>query len=316
MRIALIGDIHLYNLELRPRQWFSRRIMGHTNLLLNRRFRFYHALLNPLMDKIRDIKPDLVLCSGDVTTTSLEGEFTDIAKYFKPLSKEIPTVIVPGNHDRYTFRASRKKRMETLLEGVMPDSFPYYRRLSDRWHLIGLDSAIPQILMSRGALGRKQFSAFEMQLRQMTKEDALVLLCHYPASSPPGIPNSWAHNLAEAPQLRKLIESCPARILYMHGHIHQPWYWVAGWPAQESHPGADCRGQLSYLNAGSPCMTSNKYPLGQGFWQIDLPYAPSEKIALTHHVPQTDSIYGSQRMKKAATKTIIEDIHWHSRTVL
>ncbi|QDU33455.1 3',5'-cyclic adenosine monophosphate phosphodiesterase CpdA [Poriferisphaera corsica] len=314
MRIALIGDIHLYNLQLRPRQWFSRRVMGHTNLLLNRRFRFNHGLLHPLMDKIREIKPEMVLCSGDVTTTSLESEFSDIAKFLKPLSKEIPTVVVPGNHDRYTFRAQRKLRMEKILEGIMPDTFPYYRRLTDRWHLIGLDSAIPQILMSRGALKKKQFSAFEMQLGQLSKEDALVLLCHYPASSPPGIPNSWAHNLAEAHQLRKMLNDCPARVLYMHGHIHQPWYW------QASHKGVaantDCTGELAFLNAGSPCMTSSKYPSGQGFWEVELPQDPSKQIGLMHHVPVAKRVIGSKRPKNQDHLTVIDGITWNSRTVL
>ncbi|QQE11535.1 metallophosphoesterase [Planctomycetota bacterium] len=314
MRIALIGDIHLYNLQLRPRQWFSRRVMGHTNLLLNRRFRFNHALLDPLMARIREIKPDIVLCSGDVTTTSLESEFGDIAKYLKPLSEEITTVVVPGNHDRYTFRSQRKRRMENLLEGVMPDSFPYYRRLTDHWHLLGLDSAIPQILMSRGALRKRQLSAFEMQLGQMSQEDAIVLLCHYPAASPPGVPSSWAHNLAEAHDLRKLLEASPARVLYMHGHIHQPWYWEASIPRQDTHKDRDRRGELAYLNAGSPCMTSNKYPLGQGFWQVDLPDDPGAAVSLEHNVPYTNAKVGNGRGGEDAT--VIQDIYWKNQTVL
>ncbi|WP_432799838.1 metallophosphoesterase family protein [Poriferisphaera sp. WC338] len=317
MRLALIGDVHLYKLDLQPKQWLSRRVIGHTNLLLNRRYRFNHSLLTPLMEKIKETKPDMLVCSGDVTTTSLEDEFHDVAHHFKPLSKEVPTVIVPGNHDRYTFRSRRKKRIEALLEGLVPDSFPHYRRLTDRWHLIALDSAIPQILFSRGALGKKQYTALEMQLGGLTKDDAVVLLCHYPAACPPGVPSSWTHNLAEDRSLRKLLDDCPARILYVHGHIHQPWYWVAD--AERGQPNGDARGQLAYLNAGSPCLTSSKYPLGQGFWQIDLPDDPGGKVALTHFVPQSNSIYGPARMKQKlarADHTIIEDLHWHGSTVL
>ena len=75
MKIALIGDVHHYTLRFHPKRLLSRRVMAHTNLLLNRRHHFNHGLLPDLVERVRSLKPDLALFSGDVSTSSLEHEF-------------------------------------------------------------------------------------------------------------------------------------------------------------------------------------------------------------------------------------------------
>ncbi len=311
MRIALIGDIHAYSLNVRARRLLSRRILAQSNLWINRRFRFNHALLAPLMDQVRAVEPDLVLCSGDITTTSLEDEFTDVMNHFRPLAEQTPVVVVPGNHDRYTFKSRRKRRMEEMLEGLMPHEFPHHRQLSPKWRLIALDSGIPNVLTSRGALGEAQFAALSRSLHDTPADQGVVLLCHYPAATPPGMPNSWAHNLREAAALRRMLTDCPQPILFMHGHVHQPWYWASGEGQTNGHAPA-----LAYLNAGSPCMTSNKYPMGQGFWQIDLPDDPAQQISLLHQVPQSTT-YGPNRMKRVtAVRHAGAAVRWEPRRVL
>lgn len=315
MRIALIGDIHAFSLKVKARRLFNRRILAQSNLWLNRRHRFNHGLLEPLFDRVRSLCPDLVLCSGDITTTSLEDEFLDVMRYFKPLAKEIPMVVVPGNHDRYTFKSRRKKRMEELLEGLMPRDFPHVQTLTDRWKLIALDSGIPNILMSRGALGHDQFAALAGQLAGLTERDGVVVLCHYPAEQPPGVPSSWAHNLAEAAAMQQLLAECPAKVVYMHGHIHQPWYWVAavrnGGVTRTDQPPSSAQGRptLAYLNAGSPCMTSTTYPAGQGFWEVELPENPADDVQLWHHVPRPTT-YGPKRMRRIAAKAAVDPPKW------
>jgi len=275
VRLALIGDIHLYSLSIRPRQLFSKRLLGHTNLWLNRRHRFNHRVLGRVMKKVEAIEPAMALFSGDVTTTSLENEFHDVNEYIRPLADRLPVLVVPGNHDRYTFRSSRKRRMETIMDAVMPGSFPHVRQLTDRWHLMGLDSAVPQVFLSRGALGKAQLSAVERELSRFTADDGLIVLCHYPVALPAGLPRSWTHDLAEANELRKLLTACPATVVFMHGHVHKPWY---------ARPNEQDGLPFVCINAGSPCLTSEAFPLGQGFWQIDLPEDPREPLDLTHHV--------------------------------
>jgi 3',5'-cyclic AMP phosphodiesterase CpdA len=308
VRLALIGDIHLFSLDVEPRRLLGKRLLGHTNLLLNRRFRFNHALLAPLIERVRQIEPDMVLLSGDVTTTSLEDEFLDIERFFRPLADQFPLVIVPGNHDRYTFRSARHRRVENLLQGLIPHSFPHFRELTPNWRLLGLDSARPQVMMSRGALGDPQFQAVARHVADLKKDQGLVVLCHYPAVTPPRVPASWAHALAEARPLKRLLADCPGRIVFMHGHIHRPWHWA---PAYGNAAPFTC------INAGSPCLTSNAYPLGQGFWQIVLPEDPHQPLSLIHHVPimQPGENGGRPPSRRRLRRTVAEPA-WRADVVL
>lgn len=303
MRIALIGDIHLFRLKVSPRRLLGKRLLGQGNLWLNRRFRFNHDLLAPLVERVSQLQPDLILCTGDVTTTSLEDEFEDIVRFFKPLSSKAPTVIVPGNHDRYTFRSAKKRRIETLLEGLMPMHFPHHRKLTDRWHLLGLDSARPQVMMSRGAIGPNQLLKAREILAGLTEDDGVIVLCHYPTNTPPGTPTSWAHDLADAHLLCESLEQCPARVVFMHGHIHRPWHW------EKQHG----QGQkFTCINAGAPCLISSHYPCGQGFWEVELPDDPAQELGLVHHVPTPEGHYGARPSREVRGTP---NGRWHARRV-
>lgn len=324
MRIALIGDIHAYSLKVSPRRvLLSRRFMGHGNLLLNRRFRFNHAMLDVVLKKVRAMEPAKVLFSGDVSTTSLEDEFVVIERYLRPLSEEVPILVVPGNHDRYTFRAKRVKRIETILQGLLPGEWPHFEHLTGKWHLLALDSAMPQVMMSRGALGPTQMHGVRVAMRKLTEKDGLLVLCHYPVATPAGVPSAWSHNLAEDKELRKVLSECPARVVFMHGHIHKPWHWghdAAVLELEHSTPVYDNGRKIApftCINAGSPCMTSAAFPLGQGFWEIELPDAPRNSLKLTHHVPMpacTETLMKLPRRERC--RVAPEDLTWQARRVL
>lgn len=315
MRLALIGDIHLFQTRVHPSRLVGKRLLGHTNLMINRRFRFNHRVLAPLIERVGSLGFDAVLLSGDVTTTSLEDEFQDVATYLGPLAEKLPTVIVPGNHDKYTFRSVRKRRMDTHMTGILPEVFPHVRRLTDSWQLLGLDSAEPQLFWSRGGLGYEQMNAVTEFIESLSKDDALVVLCHYPAKLPFGIPHSWGHALAEAKPLHDLLTDCPARIVFAHGHIHKPWQWD---PANGGKTGNGDNSGLMYLNTGAPCLTSHRYPFGQGFWEMLLPEDPWGPLELIHHVPQAPDgrVPTAQERRVAGRQAGLLELSWQTQRVL
>lgn len=301
MKIAIIGDIHLFTLDVHPRRLIGKRVFAHGNLLLNRRHRFNHALLPSLVQQAQSLDPELVLFSGDVSTSSLEREFEDLLEVVKPLMEATSGggVLVPGNHDRYTFRSRRVKRIENILKSVMPSSFPHSQDLRPGWSLLALDSAIPNKMMSRGALGKVQYKAAVERIQAVPADEGLLVLCHYPCSLPPRVPSAWSHDMKEAEGLKRELANCRGRVVYVHGHIHKPWHVLppqappppASSDAESPRRKAGGRGKsaarpaFECLNAGSPCMTSEQYPLGQGFWTIDLPENPRAPLTSTHHIP-------------------------------
>ena len=274
MRIVLFGDIHLYRLWLAPWQLLSKRILGQTNLLVNRRRRFRHNLLRSMVGQAIELNPDMLLLSGDVTTTSLKREFEDVARALKPLADRVPTVLVPGNHDRYTFSAARSRLIDRMLEAWVPGRFPHTRELTDRWRLLALDAAAPRVYNARGRLGAVQFEAAKRYVASLDQTQGLVVLCHYPCALPGHVHEHESHALQERDALRQLLEQSKARVVYLHGHIHQPWH---------HEPGDGSGVPFTCIDAGSPCMVSGEYPSGQGFFEIDLPDNPADALTVRRH---------------------------------
>lgn len=278
-RIVLIGDLHLYSLWPAPWHMLSKRLLGQTNLWFNRRKVFRHERLKELVRKAIDLKPDLVLCSGDLTTTALRSEFELAKRYLAPLAEVAPLVAVPGNHDKYTFSAARTRRIHHTLPGWVPADFPHDRPINAGWDLLALDAAIPRVKDAVGRIGAEQLEAVAEYLRQRDTSRGLVVLCHYPCVVPPGIHEHASHRLADAPALRRLFEDHDARVVYIHGHIHRPWYVL---PATD--PDQPTGVPFTCINAGAPSMVDGEHPLGQGFGELVLPADADAALAVRRHV--------------------------------
>lgn len=277
MRIVLIGDIHLYRLWLSPRHMLSKRVLGQTNLWLNRRNKFNHALLPGLIEQAIALEPELCLLSGDLTTTALRSEFDDAMRVLKPMADRVQTIAVPGNHDRYTLASAKQRRMDTMLDAIVPRVFPYDTPLTRQWCLLALDGAVPRAVNARGRLGEAQLRAARQVIESLDESQGLVVLCHYPVALPSETFEHGSHALAERDELRAMLEQCKARVVYLHGHIHRPWH---------HEPGDGSGVPFTCIDAGAPCMIGRKFPSGQGFYQIDLPEDPRDTIGVVHHLPK------------------------------
>ena len=59
---------------------------------------FVPDLMERAIAEINDLKPDIVVCSGDLTTFGFKEEFAEAKRYLSRLDCDA-TVVVPGNHD-------------------------------------------------------------------------------------------------------------------------------------------------------------------------------------------------------------------------
>ena len=58
--------------------------------------------LQKVVNYILEVKPDVAVCTGDLTSTGQPGEFAKVISILKPLlDSKIPVLYVPGNHDYY-----------------------------------------------------------------------------------------------------------------------------------------------------------------------------------------------------------------------
>jgi 3',5'-cyclic AMP phosphodiesterase CpdA len=275
-RIAVMGDLHFYRLWVAPWRLLSKRILGQINLWWDRRHNFDRALLAPMLQHVVDINPAMFLLTGDITMTSLMEEFDDVRLALDVVGGRFPVLAVPGNHDRYTPFSKRRRVMERCMPGLIPPAFPHLQALSPRWKLLALDAAMPRLLSARGVVGRDQLAAAEAEVRRLTRDEGLVVMCHYPAiEKPTGHITWWNHRLADAAAVPNVLGLSKAPIVYVHGHVH--WPWVAR--------KAGGIGHMTDINVGAPIMRKGDYPFGQGFWELELPDDPAAEPRFIHHVP-------------------------------
>ena len=277
MRLVLIGDIHARRLLVPPWRLLGKRLLGQTNLWLRRRHQFDLSLLAPTLRRAVRTRPDLMLFSGDLTSTALEAEFEDVKAILTSLEDRPATLIVPGNHDRYTFAAARHRVIERAFPRDVPDCFPDVRSLNNAWRLLALDASVPRLLSSRGLVGASQQQEAATLVRSLSAEHGLVVLCHYPITVPDGIRSRWQHRLAEADALCDLMASSRARVIWLHGHVHMPWHF---------RPPDPRLAHVVSVNAGSPTLSRGGSGRGHGFWQIDLPDEASGPIDLVRFEPE------------------------------
>ena len=112
-------------------------------------------IIEPLVQRIDSIRPDLVAISGDLTQRARRRQFREARAFLDKLS--FPTLVVPGNHDVPLFNVA-----ERLL-----DPFRGYRRfvsanlepahLDDEVAVVGLNSARALITGGRGRLNAKLY---------------------------------------------------------------------------------------------------------------------------------------------------------------
>lgn len=264
MRLVLLGDLHFYQLGVWPWQLLSKRSLGQANLWLNRRRYFRISLWPEIGEKIQTLAPDALLSSGDFTTTALRAEFRQASAAWQSLAESLELTwearVVPGNHDRYCFSSHRQRLFEKAFGPWTSESWPAVWPFGDAACVIGLDPTRPNFFNASGVLGELQLQALGDAIAGVPPEAALLVLCHYPIGTPPGVPvEAPGHGLRDQARLVEVLAGSERPITYLHGHIHRPWVWTL--------PGAP---NVTAVNAGAPMLTGRRYPRGQGFVELTL----------------------------------------------
>ncbi len=113
--IAHITDIHVM-VPPRITQITPKRLLGCVNLYaLGRKGHFSRRVQEALPAAVAALKPDVLVCTGDLTAQGTPEEFEVFSSLFSRLLESQPSVLVSGNHDVYTLDAERSRRIEDLF---------------------------------------------------------------------------------------------------------------------------------------------------------------------------------------------------------
>lgn len=189
MLVAQISDCHL---PAGPQQKY-RGINPHKNL-------------KSLIRKVKAMKPDLLLATGDLSEDGSRKSYRLLKRYLD--LPGIPVLALPGNHDD-----------AELLAEIFPGSPVETISVSDhgRWQIIRLNSCLPG--KPEGQLSDRTLRDLECLLGDGVQRSRLIAVHHQPISV--GSPWIDKYPLLDPEPLLQLIDYHPDVKAVVWGHIHR-----------------------------------------------------------------------------------------------
>ena len=281
MRLVHMTDVHFY----RPpglRGAVGKRALGLVNLHIARRIEHFDAdsvVPSAVADALAQ-EPDAFAMTGDLSALGSEHEFDAAREAFAPILEAVPSVIVPGNHDRYTRGAVRERRIERRFSDFLAGGT--WDEGARRWVPDpGADG--PLIWPVRFRLGNTDFVATDptratlrstgrflpgaidraAELVDAARRDGqqVVYLVHYPPLDASGQPyDRPSHGLLDVRELLASLRRSPPDLI-LHGHAHHCW-------STELVTGDGRRAPV--LNCGTSSVRSSLPDRTAGYFVIDL----------------------------------------------
>ena len=251
MRIVHFSDPHAGGGAEDWLAYLDKRWVGVFNYTFRRRFRFDLRGLEALVQYVIQNPVDLVVCTGDLTSTGQPGEFATVKKILQPLRDSgIPIIYTPGNHDCYVKRPKCVRAMEEMVEYLSCGRYsfqdmPICLNFGECDFILLNTSRPSNLLCSWGFVSRKD-SAYVEQICREPKTRPRVLVGHYPLLEEHPILRT-RHRLFGQKKLVELMRN-GAIDLSLCGHVHRPVLKVDQRGRGESISGSiTCNGSCSLI---------------------------------------------------------------------
>ena len=229
MRFIHISDPHLTDLTGVPSKAIrGKRRLGHLSWR-RRRHRHLRANLDALCAAFSELRPDLILVTGDLVHIGLPEELAAAAEWLRDLRSSAQILVTPGNHDLYgrdSWSACRSRWGDYLHlprnsaanadagEPAWWAGFPSHLRFDDI-HVYGLNSGLPTpVGFAAGELGAPQRRRLADLLAAAPAQALNLLALHHPPL--PGVMGK-RRALRDAAALQPLLGGVH---LALHGHGH------------------------------------------------------------------------------------------------
>ena len=209
--------------------YLDKRWVGVFNYRFRRKFRHDLSHLARAVEYIMDTRPDVAVCTGDLTSAGQPGEFEKVIKIIEPLIKsDIPLIYTPGNHDCYVRRAkcvdAVKKAVETMSQGkYRMDDLPQKISVDGVDFLIINTSAPSNLLCSWGFL-KKRDRGFVEENCNGDSDAVKILISHYPMTEEHPFLRI-RHRLFGQKRILELMEQKKIDLV-LCGHVHKPYLKV------------------------------------------------------------------------------------------
>ena len=173
-----------------------------------------YSVVEPLVEKVNEVKPDLVVVSGDLTQRARSSQFKEAREFLNRLPK--PQIIVPGNHDVPMHNAYARffQALDKYKRYITEELEPFYSDAEIA--VLGLNTA-RRFTIKYGRVNEEQIAAIRNRLCPFGDEVTKIIVTHHPFDLPEG--GDESELVGRARLAMEAIAMCGADVL-LAGHLH------------------------------------------------------------------------------------------------
>jgi 3',5'-cyclic AMP phosphodiesterase CpdA len=172
------------------------------------------AVVDPLVDAIRSVHPDLVVLSGDLTQRATVEQFRQARTFLDALDR--PTLTIPGNHDipLWNVMARFVTPLERYKRFITDDLSPVHE--DGEMIVAGVNTA-RSLTHGEGRINRRQVDALLERFRTSPSRLTRIVVTHHPFDLPPGVHERRLLGRATAAMAHLAVAGAD---LFLSGHLH------------------------------------------------------------------------------------------------
>jgi 3',5'-cyclic AMP phosphodiesterase CpdA len=173
-----------------------------------------HAIIEPLIQAVRDASPAVVAVSGDLTQRARSSEFREARAFLDALPQ--PQIVVPGNHDipMHNVFLRFARPLDKYRRYITDDVRPSYE--DDEIAVVGLNTA-RSMTVKGGRINNEQISWLRQKLCGFRPDLIKIVVTHHPFD----LPESYGERdlVRRARRAIGALAGCGADI-FLAGHLH------------------------------------------------------------------------------------------------
>lgn len=173
-----------------------------------------HDLVDPLIEVVREIRPDLVAVSGDLTQRARTAQFIEARRFLDALPK--PQIAVPGNHDvpLYNPLARFLCPLVKYRRYISKNVEPFYG--DEQMAVVGVNTA-RSLTIKNGRINRRQLDRIRERLCDYPDAVIKIVVTHHPFD----LPKDYREGdlVGRARIAMEALASCGVDV-FLAGHLH------------------------------------------------------------------------------------------------
>ena len=174
--------------------------------------------VDPCLAAVKEISPDLVVVSGDLTQRARKWQYAQAKAFLAALPR--PQLVLPGNHDVPAYNLYRRllQPLDRYKRIITRDLSPRY--IDEEIAVFGVNTA-RSLVIKGGRINQEQLEFVEAQVQGLTDSQVRIVVTHHPLDLPEGLEGVRLVGGADAAM--QVFARC--RIdLFLAGHLHLVYY--------------------------------------------------------------------------------------------